>query len=103
MAIMANTTEAAPLSPTKDTSTCCRQRLLKGAMMANTDRGLAIMVMNRAMSMAGTAIDGSCEGNDSRPSRKKMMICIRLVRPSKNGTRDFLPRMLALPRTMPTM
>ena len=102
-AMMANTTDAAPLSPTKETSSCCLHLLRNGAMMANTDRGRATKVMNRAIRMAGIAMAGSCEGKASSPNRKNMIICIRLVSPSKKGTRVFLPRMLALPRTMPTM
>lgn len=74
-----------------------------GDRRPNTARGRAAKVMNTAMAAAAGRTAGIWDGVASRPSRKKIRICIRLVSPSKKLTTGALFFTLELPRTMPTM
>ena len=101
--MIANTIEAAPLKPAKETSSICSFLHLKGAKIANTAAGLAIKVKNRAINNAVKKISGNLDGVAKSPSRKKISICIRPVIPSKKLTIDFFPLILVFPRMIPTM
>ena len=95
--------EAAPRIPDQDTRATCFQELRKGLSRRATTMGRATKVRKRATARPSRATSGSWEGKDSRPSRKKRAICIRLVMPSKKWTRDCLFCKEALPRRMPVM
>ena len=102
-AIMANTIDAAPRSPDQETNSCWRREQRKGVNNANTAAGLATNVKNTAIASAYGRIAGSCDGNASKPNRKKISICISPVIPSKKCTSDFLLCNGWFPNMIPAM
>lgn len=86
VAIIANTMEAAPRRPDQETRSCWESLLLKGVSTVETATGRAINVSHTAISNAGTMTCGMRDGKESRPSKKKISICISPVRPSKRRT-----------------
>ena len=102
-AMMANTTDAAPRNPAKDTSTLRARLPPKGAMSRKVASGRATRVRKTAMASAGASTSSMCDGNESSPNRKKSTACMMPVTPSKNGTRVRLSGRVLLPSTMPTM
>lgn len=88
--IMANTMEAAPLSPDQEIRMHCRREGLKGSIKRNTAMGLAAKVRKRAMARDGRKISGSRWGKDKSPSKKKINIWASPVIPSKKCTSVIL-------------
>ena len=101
--MMANTMEAAPRSPAKDTKSCWEIWHRAGDKIAKTDSGRATKVMNTAIKKDGSRMGSIWDGVANKPSIKKMSICIKPVSPSKKCTRDCLPGIFPLPITIPTM
>lgn len=60
-----------------------------GVSTSATERGLATKVSHINIKSAGTMTCGSFDGKESRPSRKKISICMSPVMPSKKFTRFF--------------
>ena len=83
MTKIANTIEAAPLRPDQETRSCWRTGVLNQERIRKVATGLATMIMNTEIKMAGKATEGILEGNASKPKTKKMAICISQVMPSK--------------------
>ena len=73
-AMIANTTDAAPRKPAKDTSTLRARHPPNGAMNTNVATGRAMKVRKRAIASAGRTTSTICEGNESSPSRKKQAV-----------------------------
>ena len=69
-----------------DKKSCWESLLLKGVSTVETATGRAINVSHTAISNAGTMTCGMRDGKESRPSKKKISICISPVRPSKRRT-----------------
>ena len=89
-AIMANTMEAAPLSPAHDISSCCFRGAFKGVRSRAVAAGRAASVRNAATAREGSHTAAIFDGKDKSPSIKKIIICMRLVSPSKKLTSPFL-------------
>ena len=102
-AMMENTMDAAPLKPDHETSSSCFILLRNGVSTSATERGLATKVSHINIKSAGTMTCGSFDGKESRPSRKKISICMSPVMPSKKFTRFFLFSISVLPSIMPTI
>ena len=71
--------------------------------MTNTENGLATNVRNNAINNATPATSGNRDGYANNPSKKKINICIKPVRPSKKCTSDFFPLKGLLPRIIPAI
>ena len=90
MTKIAKTIDAAPRSPANETSNICFILHLKNFNIKNTTKGLTIKVRTSIMLIASRAILANLDGVASKPSKKKINICISPVIPSKKITRFFL-------------
>ena len=102
-AMIANTTDAAPRKPAKDTSTLRAKLPPNGAMNTNVATGRAMNVRKRAIASAGRMTSTICDGNESSPSRKNSAESRMLVTPSKNGTIVLRSGSSLFPRSSPTI
>ena len=71
---MANTIEAAPRSPAKETNIFFSVLLRKGSKREKTEMGLAMKVKIKKIRNAGKKESTNRLGVDSKPSKKKINI-----------------------------
>ena len=89
-AIMAKTEDEAPRSPAQEINPICSLLHFKGTIKNETAIGLAIKVRITTITNAFGAKPIICFGKVNKPNRKKIIICAKLVTPSKNGIKVFL-------------
>ena len=89
VAMIANTIDAAPRRPAQEITRYCPIGGFDGASSKPTAAGRATNVKNNAIAIAGSTIDGICEGNARSPSKKNRSICIMPVNASKKPTSAF--------------
>lgn len=93
--------DAAPRSPAYDIKRFCFIPHLKGLRIRKTAIGLATKVINKAINNADNIICGILLGYAKSPNKKNVIICAKLVTPSKNGIITFLFFIGLFPRIIP--
>ena len=76
---------------------------MKGSIIKNTARGLAIKDKNSVIKRAGTSISGILRGKDKNPIKKNIKTCARAVIPSKKYIRLTLFLISLFPSIIPVM
>ena len=79
----ANTIDAAPLNPAHDIKYIWLKLALKGSIINDTAKGLAIIDKNKVIKIEGIRISGILWGNDKNPIKKKIVTWQSAVIPSK--------------------
>ncbi len=87
--MIANTIDAAPRRPAQEITRYCPIGGFDGASSKPTAAGRATNVKNNAIAIAGSTIDGICEGNARSPSKKNRSICIMPVKRIKEANQRF--------------
>ena len=83
IAIIAKTTDAAPLNPTHEINNFSFIVNLKGLRMVNVANGRATNIINNEIATAFPLTYGNLDGKDNKPNIKNNAICIIQEIPSK--------------------